>query len=165
MKTTKTMVKTTVQFDAEFSAAIKIGDIFHEIAKKHNLWAQDLRHESVNPFYNRIEQGLFLEFYYGVPNKLWTPWGQYRFCGSAAGNPIDLDRLTGDLFERVGRVPFLHRKTSSMGEFGPVDEIVSLDGLALPKARVSNQVHGFEVGFYEASKADWAARVAALRAA
>lgn len=59
--------------------ARKIADIVFEYfatgASHASPYLEDRRRETPNSFYNQTAQGFFLELYYGLPSKLWTPWG------------------------------------------------------------------------------------------
>ena len=83
--------------------------------------------ESVNPYYSQIADngGIGLEFYYGMPAKLYTPLGYIGItCDFTAGGDEDaiLERLIAD----YGAVLVAGAEISSMGEFGPVYAITKL---------------------------------------
>lgn len=91
----------------------------------HDLWLEDRRGESVNPFYGQTSRGLFLEMYYGLPSTLHTPWGKWGFVGSGSG---DFTVMVQDLLGELGPVYTASpKKITDMGEFGPV---YSIKGLA-----------------------------------
>jgi len=147
-------------FDKEFAAAIKIGDIFHEIARTiPHLYAEDRRREGPNPYHERTAQGLMLEFYYGTPNKVWTPWGYYGYCGTSGGSHEEFELLKARLFERVKTRLFKEEEWTSNGVYGPYHVVLSVDDIELPEP---SKLSGFEKGFYDASKADWAKRIGTL---
>lgn len=86
------------------------------------------RKGGVNPFHHQTESGLFLEFSYGYPSKVWTPWGYWYF---AAAQPSEAElnafmaRLTVRLHSPV--------KELTSGFYGPVYAILAIDGEALPE--------------------------------
>ena len=77
----------------------------------------DTRKEPANPYYNQTADGLFLEFYYGMPSSLWTPWGEWGFGGSGSGY---WDSILPLILEQFGATLHQPLRTSSMGQFGPV---------------------------------------------
>ena len=61
------------------------------------------RNDDVNPCYNQTESGLFLEYYYGHPHKLWTPWGSYSFTGSAGySSDAPWEAILSEYLQRLG---------------------------------------------------------------
>ena len=97
------------------------------------LWLEDRRGERVNPCHVQARSGLFLEMYYGLPSRLWTPWGVWGFAGSGMGN---FSTLVGDLLPKLGAAEFRPQQTMSMGEFGPVYALTSVGGRPLPRAEL-----------------------------
>lgn len=90
---------------------------------------EDRRKERVNPYYNQTSDGLFLEFYYGIPSSLWTPWGNWRFGGDGCGYwesilPLILEQFDATLHQPLRR--------GSMGEFGPVYALHKVGDVSLP---------------------------------
>ena len=83
--------------------------------------------DPVNPFYDQIVDngGIGLEFYYGMPYKLYTPLGYINITSNFTygGNESDIaNRLTTD----YGAVLVVEKETSSLGVFGPVYAITKL---------------------------------------
>ncbi|PID52236.1 MAG: hypothetical protein CR972_03055 [Candidatus Moraniibacteriota bacterium] len=93
-------------------------------------WLDDRRDESVNPFYNQIKQGVFLEMYYSQPGKIWTPWGCWNCWGSGSGS---WNEKLPEIFERLGVTVFKEKITNEMGVFGPVYSIHKIDDQVLPE--------------------------------
>jgi len=125
--------------DKELFAAIrKIADMAYEYASADvggEPWLEDRRGERVNPYYNQTESGVFLEMYYGIPGKLWTPWGSWNCWGSGSGYGGEYDRM----LERLGAVEHTPETISTMGVFGPVYALTSVDGDPLPEAVVRDR--------------------------
>jgi hypothetical protein len=98
-----------------------------------------------------------VEFYYGMPNKIHTPWGYYMYGGSGGG---DFDQVTKELLQFVNAKLLKAGEQVSMGYVGPFYIVQSVDGIDLPEP---STLSGFEEGFYDAAKDDWARRMSALR--
>jgi hypothetical protein len=129
--------KTRDLYDAEFYALMrKVADIIlgYTTSKvgdpdRDKPWVEDWRNETVNPFYNQTADGIYLELYYGMPSRLWTPWGKWKFIGSGSGS---WENITPSLLERFGATLHLPLRTDKMGEFGPVYELHKVDDTPLP---------------------------------
>lgn len=120
----------------------------------HRCWLDEWRGESVNPFYSQTASGLFLEMYYSLPNKVWTPWGYWSFGGSGSG---DFTIITKRLLEECGAEVFQERATSAMGVHGPVYRLQRVGDIVLPDAAVRPRADYIS---YEDAKAQWEALVA-----
>lgn len=85
---------------------------------------------SINPFYNRTESGLYLEFYYGYPSRIWCPGGKWSFAGSTS--------TRGGESKAQKVAPFMNRLKTTIhqpefyiadyGHVGPVYGIHEVDG-------------------------------------
>lgn len=116
-----------------FEAAVRIANRIHEIVGGDKLVRmEDRRSESVNPFYNQTEQGLFLEFYYGMPSSLWTPWGKWGFGGSGMGHFGHIEAKVAEEFDATLHMPL---QTTRMGEFGPVYALHRVGNVQLPEPK------------------------------
>ena len=135
-----------------YEAVRRIADIVHATISAHhpNLSMDDWRGEEPNPYYDQTYQGLFLEFYYGMPNSLWTPWGKWSFGGSGSGH---FDKVAGEILEKFGATLYKPLKTTKMGEFGPIYALHKVDGTAHPEP--SAREHSDYISWEEA-KAIWA---------
>jgi len=108
-----------------FVAARKIADLVHSYPNDQ-LWMLDRRNAAPNPYYKQTESGLFLEMYYGLPSRLWTPWGEWHFGGSGSG---DWDPVHPVILARLGATEY----QPEMGYIGPVYAIHRVDGdITLP---------------------------------
>lgn len=83
--------------------------------------------DSANPFYEQIVDngGIGLEFYYGMPSKLYTPLGYINItsnftCGG------DKDAIVERLIADYGAILVEEETISSIGVFGPVYAITKL---------------------------------------
>ncbi len=65
------------------------GDDLQDISDFH-------REDGPNPIFGRTLNGLFLEFYYGGPYRLWTPWGAWLFA-AAPTEETDIQAFMGRL--------------------------------------------------------------------
>ena len=90
---------------------------------------EDRRKDPANPYYNQTADGLFLEFYYGMPSSLWTPWGEWGFGGSGSGY---WDNILPLILEQFGATLHQPLRNSSMGEFGPVYALHKVGDTPLP---------------------------------
>jgi hypothetical protein len=141
-----------------FKAIKKIGDIIFEYCTSsidrplNEIWMEDRRKESVNPYYDQVEQGLFLEMYYGMPSSLHTPWGKKAIgeSGSHTGG-MGWERYMPEIEGRLGLTLFKPLITNIMGEFGPVYAIHKVDDEELPEP-IHNKKERLS---YEEAKKAW----------
>lgn len=75
-----------------FEAMHVVGDLMHSAAKEAGYDTSERRDDDVNPFYNQMEQGMIVEFYYGLPSKIYTPLGEYHITGSSGGTREESER-------------------------------------------------------------------------
>jgi hypothetical protein len=113
-------------------------------------WLQDRRSAPVNPYYSQTASGLFLEIYYGIPGKIWTPWGYWDCWGS--GRRSDL--ATEKFFSHLDLEVHQKLKTTQMGTIGPVYKILAVEGDALPEPVVRDRSDYLDL---KAAKAGWKA--------
>lgn len=113
-------------------------------------WLQDRRGESVNPYYSQTASGLFLEIYYGIPGKIWTPWGYWGCWGSGTVSQSATDRFMSHL--TLG----LHQelKIIQMDEIGPIYKILAVESDAIPEPAVRDRSDYLD---YEAAMTGWKA--------
>lgn len=96
------------------------------------LSLSDHKDSDVNPLYRQTASGLFLELNFETPNKLWTPWGEWKCWGTSTGNWKD---TITPILERLRAVIHLEMDESQRyGDFGPVYAITMVDGILLPPA-------------------------------
>ncbi len=109
----------------------KIADIIFEVkeSSEDSFSREDRREQSSNPYYSQSADGVFLEFYYSSPSKLWTPWGQWNFMGGGTCWPQE---LLPEIFERLGAREYMPERHSQMGTFGPVYSLHKVDDTSLP---------------------------------
>lgn len=113
---------------------LHIAEIFDEELAGVALDPEAYRRGGVNGFYQRTTSGLYLEFSYGTPNKIWTPWGYWLFVGSTGYNSTD-EQLRAQLASFMARLSVeLHSPLQSgkFGEYGPVYKVLAVDGAQLP---------------------------------
>ncbi len=81
----------------------------------------------------QTDQGLFLEFYNGIPRYIWTPWGCWEIAISGSGWNKD---LLSKLKDELGLREFLGQvRDEKVGvEVGPIYSINKVDGKFLPEA-------------------------------
>lgn len=121
-----------------YVATRRIGDIVHEVArevstKKDSLWIEDRRNETANPYYNQTESGLFLDYSYGLPHSVWTPWGEWGFRGSASSVYETVRRLTEGVMERLDVTEHRPQIDNEQGSFGPTYAVRKVEGIELPE--------------------------------
>lgn len=114
----------------------KIADIiFDTMAANPKVRMEDERSESANPYYNQTANGFFLEFYYGKPSSLWTPWGKYSIKGSSSG---ECDKEILIILDRLGAEVHEEGRQESIGYIGPVYSLHKIDGVDLPEPVILN---------------------------
>jgi hypothetical protein len=113
------------------------------------------RSDGPNPYFSQTASGLFLEFYYGNPCDLWTPWGKWTF---ASLNDSDTENAT--FMERLTVRVEVPETTDNSGVHGPVYAILAIDGgETLPNpVRLTDRRQFTE---YEPTKAEWSRLFAA----
>lgn len=116
----------------------QIGDRIYQTALKHGCWLDDRRTESPATVRMQTASGLFIEHYYGSPNKLWTPWGLWTFIGSSAGR---WQEVWKEVAEILGATPHTDNAINSMDQFRPVFAITKFGEKPLPKAVELNRRH------------------------
>lgn len=145
-----------IEDDNLYSAVIRIADIFFEEVEKRdvdNLISISRRDDGVNPFYSQTDSGLFLEYYYGHPSKIWTPWGYLGFTGSCitSGN-APWEEILDSFLERLGAILFTPEQDESFGVVGPVYALHKVDDMKLPEPRLREKQNYLE---YEVVKEAW----------
>ncbi len=146
-----------VENDELYTLVRRVGEIFFEEVGKAKLdkwtsiqpWA-DI--DEVNPFYCQTDQGLFLEYYYGLPSKVWTPWGEWDFVGSTSHTAGDEKKFLPKFLERVGAVLVVAEYNDRQGTHGPIYAIRHVDNTNLPKPQNRERQNYLE---YEVSKKAW----------
>lgn len=110
--------------------------------------SQEYRDGGVNAVYNQTFNGLYLEFYYGHPSKVWTPWGTWHFA-AAQSYQTDLEGFMARLTLRE----HIAEHNTEMGTIGPVYAILAIDGVELPEPLALRSRE--ERLSYEYSNAEW----------
>lgn len=120
--------------------------------------------DTVNPYYNRTASGLFVEFYYGTPLYVWTPWGKWRMrMRCVSGMRVAIDDASMAFLRRVHTTLHQPQTNSAMGSFGPVYAVVSVDGCEPVPAPVVGAAYVNDG--YDAMMTEWAELTAAYDAA
>lgn len=101
----------------------------------------------VNALNNQTLNGLYLEFYYGLPSKIWTPWGYWHFAAAQAGQ-TDLKGFMSRLTVRE-HVP----EQIEWGHYGPIYAVLAVDGEELPEPILPVDKRQFLD--YDTAKAEW----------
>ncbi len=120
---------------ARYSQARKIADLLFECVKTDGgkrVLMKDARTGGCADIFpqHQTHRGLFLEVRGGVPNRLWTPWGEYRFGG--AGRKWD-DAMLDSVLERLGATVFADPGANNgAGETGQIYALHKLDKEPLP---------------------------------
>ncbi|MBF6202205.1 hypothetical protein, partial [Nocardia cyriacigeorgica] len=82
-----------------------------------------------DPFRAQTTSGLYLQFYYGLPSRLWTPWGAWKFSGLSqdwAGQTPE--QLNAGFLARVTLTRHTPRYVEQIGSSGPVLAVTAVDG-------------------------------------
>ncbi|XLQ19791.1 MAG: hypothetical protein ACKUBY_04320 [Candidatus Moraniibacteriota bacterium] len=113
-------------------------------------WLDDRRDGGVNSFNSQTKRGLYIEFYYGQPGKIHTPWGFWNCWGSGSGR---WDEFIEQLLNRLGAIIYQEVQDTSMGTVGPIYAIHQVDDLKLP----TPEYHDCRTDYmsYESSKTRW----------
>jgi hypothetical protein len=118
-----------IEYQAIGAIRVMLDTAIHE--SETRLWLER-RTDPPNPYYNQTAAGLYLELYYGMPNRLWTPWGQHHLGGSGSGRWDDVAAM---LVKRLGGALYRERKYEpSIGAIGEVYALCEVDGSPLPVA-------------------------------
>lgn len=92
--------------------------------------------------------GLAIEFYYGIPIYLWTKYGKIRisksdqwYSGDGFAKHNSLTSLISDMFECSELIP----KTKYFcGEYGPVYQLNKVDGISIPSIKIDQEPYNEE---------------------
>lgn len=107
----------------------QIAAIFDELLPATALNPADHRAGGINPYFNRTESGLYLEFYYGYPSKIWTPGGEWSMTGSTTTpGGVDREALVEPFMRRLTAFVYEPGHQGRWGYHGPVYGILAIDG-------------------------------------
>lgn len=115
------------------------------------------RNDGANPFFSQTSSGLMLEFYYGAPSAILTPWGKFQFSGGSHHCGRGFDDVADLIRTELAAEVFMPLRSSSMGEHGPIWSIGKIDEVKLPAAALQNAKDFMS---YERAKDEWAAMAA-----
>lgn len=154
--------------DLVFVAAIKLNEN-PEFPRILNYF-DDRRKETPGCYVNRPQQGLILEFYYGNPSRIHTPWGRWHFNGSTSSHPKykdenhpawngfkipeDVHKFHEKALEQLGVELTLHvpGEQTKLGYFGPYYKVKQVE-----KSHVPNAVNDESPLNYEIVRNKWKA--------
>ncbi|SHU66806.1 Uncharacterised protein [Mycobacteroides abscessus subsp. abscessus] len=132
-----------------------IADIFDTAGAWDTSKCEKQRTEGLNAFYNRTTSGLYLEFYYGIPSTLWTPWGYWLFGQLAeARTGIEESQIVSAFMAHLDAELLIPLQQNRFGAFGPVYKLHAVDGEKLPSPGEIRPMATTEE--YEAATAEWA---------
>lgn len=134
---------------ALYQQATVIAAMLRQRANSNGL--QMFHRDELNGFYGQTESGLFIEIYYGMPSRIWTPWGEWRIGGSGVGHH-DHEAF---IMEKFGATVHTPKKIDRMGEHGPVYALHSVNGVALPEPIACAKGYEGRITYAEANAA-WA---------
>lgn len=138
---------------------LKIADIFDSAVTgpvDHRLTRQA---EGFNAVYDRTTSGLYLQFSYGTPSKLWTPWGHWHFGRSVgARTGIEQGRIASVFMSHLDAELLVPLQQNRFGAFGPVYKLHGVDGDKLPAPGDIRPPATTEES--TAARAEWAALLA-----
>lgn len=146
-----------IEDDELFNAVMKIVNIYFEEIKKGDVdelinispWED----KDVNPFYSQTDSGLFIEYYYGHPSKIWTPWGYFQMCGSVISRgDAPWEKILDSFLERLGATLFIPERQEEYGTVGPVYALHRVDDIELPEPREREKQNYLE---YDTAKKAW----------
>ena len=134
----------------------RIAAIFDELLPNTALDAPGHRVGGVNPYYNRTESGLYLEFYYGYPSKIWTPGGYWMMTGSTSTpGGVTAAELVEPFMVRLTTDPHHPMSQSLHGCYGPVYKILQIEGEDVEEPGPVQRFH--KSTDYLETKSAWAA--------
>lgn len=140
----------SIEDDNLYAAMRKIADIFFEEVKKADKEGKiraEFGDDGVNPFYNQTGSGLFLEYYYGQPDKVWTPWGYWRFLWNVSySGDAPWEEILSNVLQRLGATEYMPERNLSYGTVGPVYAIHRVDDIELPEPKEREQQNYLERG-------------------
>ncbi|MUL61143.1 hypothetical protein B5P44_00915 [Mycobacterium sp. CBMA 213] len=135
---------------------LKIADIFEAAFSVDTSSGEAHRAEGLNALYDRTTSGLYLEFYYGHPHKLWTPWGSWDFAQFVGGlTGIEESRMVSAFMAHLDVELLIPLQQNRFTAFGPVYKLHGIDGDKLP---VPGEIRpSATTEEYQAANAEWAA--------
>jgi hypothetical protein len=111
----------------------RIAAVWDDYFTPYQLECHAHRRSGINPYSYRTTAGLYLQFYYGTPSRLWTPGGSWHFAGSMSYPPYTQEPAVQQFLARVDTA--LHEPQRSehwgkvhIGLFGPVYRVLGVDG-------------------------------------
>lgn len=125
-----------------------LAEVFDEFVDDPYNSSQGYRVGGANPFYSQTLNGLYLEFYYGTPSKVWTPWGYWHFA-AAQSYQTDLEGFMSRLTLR----DHIEEQHHEWGVYGPVYAILAIDGEELPEPVLPTDKRQYLD--YDAANAEW----------
>jgi hypothetical protein len=135
-----------------------IAEMFDELLPETAIEARAHRRSGVNPYGKRTSSGLYLEFYYTYPSRLWTPGGQWHMTGSTVTRPnVDPRKLIDPFMARLGTTLHEHQRQDKHGCYGPVYAIHGVDGGRVePPGTVDTSFNHLSEDEYRELKLAWA---------
>lgn len=137
---------------ALYASVRRIADIWFECLAEEKVAGGEIdasrANDPANSFYNRTASGLYVEWYYGTPSEIWTPWGKWHLKGGASYSGNADKRVNERFMKRVELREHMPVKHTREGIFGPVYAVVAIDGKPVPEARVIAQSY-FPDGYQE----------------
>jgi hypothetical protein len=107
----------------------KIAALFDELLPDTAIDSHGHRAGGVNPLYRRTASGLYLEFYYGYPSKIWTPGGRWSMTGSTITRPyVNKEDLVAPFMARLTTRLYESERHDRWRSYGPVYAILAIDG-------------------------------------
>ncbi len=118
-------VRNIVKWYTKEISLMNSNDFYSEVA--------DISKLEVNPYWHKVENGIAIEFYYGLPLYLWTKYGRVRLIGSCTHyNLIGINMiqdLTSRLIEKFSCTLLYPLEKRHDGDFGPVYQIGNVNGM------------------------------------
>lgn len=126
----------------------RLAELYDEYTADPYDSSQAYRAGGANPFYSQTLNGLYLEFYYGRPSKVWTPWGAWHFAAAQARR-TDI----GGFMSRLTLREHIAEHNTPQGTIGPVYAILAIDDVELPEPLLPASYQAYLN--YEDAKAEW----------
>lgn len=162
-----------------YCSARRVADLVFKAADELNndtscpfkvRYFDDCRKGPVNPFHGITDQGLILEFHYGHPSKIHTPWGLWSFNGSLSwswkedfeSQETDIELLHELALKKVG-VSLQLLAAGKKGIFdyeGPYYKINALQESPLPETTFVSYYDDLDIEEINRIEQKWAAMTA-----
>lgn len=133
---------------------LRIAEIYDEVIPSSG--ADEYRFGGANPYHDRTDSGLCLEIYYGLPSKLWTPWGGWKFSGTTSCRFGDMAAMLDGFLSRLTVRTQIEFRQGKGGDYGPVYTVLAVEDDPVEEMRPHERVREVDpMGAGRAREAEW----------